>query len=396
MTIGQAIMMVYAILVARHLGPEKYGYYAAGYSIVGLWSFAISFGMDTWFLKNGGIVANPSRVVGEILKTKSFIFIIWAPIVVLIYAIRNQFISSPAFLFICALDIWSDSNLFTIIYGFNVQRNYSAITRVILLSRLGRLGGALVLMFSGIREPEVFAFIRLLFTVLGLITALHICRPSVEGSMLQITVIPLKELMPFVLSEMLVQIYVVADVSLLSILSNPTQVGLYSPASSLISALFIIPNTIYLFLVPAYSKIITRHQYLTKKHVYLPLGGMAVLGILLSVSLGGGGHWFVPVILGDAFKRTSDLLMLLSPILFFKCLQFGLAAIIVAAGLQTYRLIPQFVSSLVNILVNVTLIPNLGALGAVIAYNASELILLLGYTIIVASKTLLSSNKYKL
>ncbi|MEM3594927.1 MAG: polysaccharide biosynthesis C-terminal domain-containing protein, partial [Candidatus Jordarchaeaceae archaeon] len=347
------------------------------------------------FLRNGGIVANPNRVVGEILKAKLFIFIVWAPIVVLIYAIQNKFISS-AFLFVCALDIWSDSNLFTIIYGFNVQRNYSAITKVIFLSRLGRLVGALVLVLYGIRVPEVFALIRLLFTVLGLITALYIYRPFIEGGVLQMTVIPLKELMPFVLSEMLVQIYVVADVSLLSILSNPTQVGLYSPASSLISALFIIPNTIYLFLVPVYSKIIARHQYLTKKHVYLPLGGMAVLGILLSVSLGGGGHWFVPVILCDAFKRTSDLLMLLSPILFFKCLQFGLAAIIVAAGWQTYRLIPQFVSSLVNVLVNVILIPNLGAQGAVIAYNASELILLLGYTIIVASKTLLSSNKYKL
>lgn len=379
-------MMVYGFLLARHLGPQRYGYYTAGYSIMGLWSFTISLGMDTWFLQKGGIVSDPNKIIGEILKTKLFIFAVWAPAFILFYTLQDGPVT-PLFLIICALDIWGDSNLITIIYGLNVRRDYSAITRVLLFSRLGRLGGAIALILSEVRLPEIFALIRLFFTILGLTVALYTYKPSLRGTILQRPWIPFVELAPFLLSEMLVQIYIAADMSLLSILSNSVQVGLYSPASSLISALFVIPNTIYLFLVPIYSKTITQHRCLPGKYVFLPLGGLVTLGALLSSGLIVGSRWFVPIILGNGFGETGNLLILLSPILLFKSLQFGLAAIIVGAGWQKYRIIPQFVSALTNVGINLMMIPLFGAAGAAIAYNISEVVLLVGYAIVVITKT---------
>lgn len=384
-SVAQGIMMLYALVLARHLGPEKYGYYAAGYSLIGLWTFIVGFGMDAWFLQKGSIDPHPEHLAGKILKVKFLIFLVWAPSIILGISLLQKPVITPAFLIICALDIWWDNNFSTIIYGLNIQRRYSTIAVLLLSSRLGRLIGALVLVWQNVNSPLFFAICRLLFTGLGLSIALYVFRPFQKRYFDDQAPIPLKELLPFVLSEMFVQIYVVADVSLLSLLTTPLQVGLYSPASTLLSALFIIPSTIHLSLIPIFSRKISRQNHFFDITIFSPIIGLGALGLFLSFGLGLGGKWIMPYLLGYEFEGTSTLVFLLSPILFFKSLQFGLAAIIVAAGWQKYRLIPQAIAAITNLGLNLFLIPIYGAKGAAFAYNLSELLLLIGYAVLVIS-----------
>lgn len=378
--------MLYALILARHLGPQGYGYYASGYSLIGLWTFILGFGMDTWYLQRGSVERHPEHIAGKILKNKFLIFLIWAPFVLGIYLFRKSSIA-PLFLFICALDIWWDNSFFTIIYGLNIQKRYSKITTLLIFSRLGRLIGALILVWQNIYSPLVFALCRLLFTGISLSVALAIFKPFQRWRLARQVPIHLKELIPFVLSEMFVQIYVVADVSLLSILTSPLEVGLYSPASSVLSALFIIPNTIHLALIPIFSRKISVQRHFFDRTVFISMGGLGMLGLLLTFGVGLGSKWLISPILGGAFEETSNLLLLLSPILFLKSLQYGLAAIIVASGWQKHRLIPQALAATANLGLNLLLIPIYGAKGAALTYNFSELLLLTGYALLVILKT---------
>ena len=91
------------------------------------------------------------------------------------------------------------------------------------------------------------------------------------------------------------------------------------------------------------------------------------------------GGWIVRVLLGQQYLVSSVLLGILSPLLLFKSLGFGLAALLVVVGWQKQRLLPQAVSAAANILLNLWAIPRLGVAGVAMVYVASELILALGY-----------------
>lgn len=381
--LSQAIMIAYSLVLARHLGPELYGYYATGYSLVGLWSFFISAGMDTWFLQRGRDIEQIRRLSGEIIKAKMMIFIIWAS--VLIIAINQINFIALEFIIICVLDIWCDSLLITQIYGLNIQQKYHKVAGIMTASRLSRLLSALVLIGLGARNPTLFALFRFFFTLIGFFIALITLKPKVSLNKIEITKIPYKELLPFGLSEMFAQLYIMADISLLALLAGKIQVGLYSPATNILSALFIIPNSLYLYLLPRFSKKKSFQGQIPDNEIILTIIGFGLVGLILFGGIALSSKWIIPIFLGKAFEQTKQLLLYLSPIIVLKSVQFGLIVIIVSSGLQKFRLIPQFIAAVLNVTMNVILIPYFGAGGAVLAYNVSELVLLLGYGYLVVT-----------
>jgi len=385
-TISQGIMMVYSIILARYLGPEGYGYYATGYSLVGLWSFFISIGMDTWFLQRSRNKQETRALSGEIIKAKMLIFLIWAP--VLVIGLTQVKSITIEFLIICIFDVWGDSLFITLIYGLNIQQNYQKVAGILMVSRLGRLISVFFLMGLGVRDPALFALFRLFFTIIGFFSALIAMKPEIKIKQVEITKIPFRELTPFWLSEMLAQIYIMADVSLISVLAGKVQVGLYSPATNVLSALFIIPNSLYLYILPKFSKKFAVNNKIPEKEINISLIGFGLVGLFLFLGIVLSAEWIIPLVLGSAFIQTTQLLLKLSPIVFLKSLQFGFIAIIVSSKLQKYRLIPQLIAAIINVGLNFILIPKLGAEGAVLAYNLSELTLLVGYgTIVLVYKT---------
>ena len=377
-------MMVYAIVLARYLGPEDYGYYVTGYALVGLWSFIISSGMDTWLLRASKTSEQTKLLSGEILKIKVLILFIWAPF--LIVGINRVSFVASEFIIICVLDIWCDSMLITLIYGLNIQQNYYKVSGILTSSRLGRLISALILIGLGVRNPMLFAVCRLFFTTFGFLMALVSLKPIININKIEGVKISLKELVPFGLSEMFAQIYIMADVSLLALLAGKVQVGLYSPATNILSAMFVIPNSLYLYIVPKFSRKISIQEQIPNKEVVISVIGFGLVGLILFGSIAISAEWIIPIVLGKVFDQTKQFLLQLSPIIVFKSLQFGLIAIIVSSGLQKLRLIPQFISAMINVGMNVILIPKFGAEGAVLVYNISEFFLLVGYGLIVLAQ----------
>lgn len=374
-------MMIYAVVLARYLGPEDYGYYAAGYSLVGLWSFFISAGMDTWFLQKIKNQEQTKILSGEILKFKFLLLFIWGA--VLVFGISRLSFVAEEFIIICVLDIWFDSSLLTLIYSLNIQQNYLKVAGILTISRLGRLISALCLIGLGFRNPILFAMSRMFFTIIGFLIAFDAIKPIINPNQIGFKKIPCKELVPFGLSEMLAQVYIMADVSLLSVLTGQIQVGFYSPATNILSALFVIPNSMYLYLLPRFSKKIAIQNRIPDKEVFITILGFGLVGLMLYGFIAFSAEWLIPIILGKAYVQTKQLLLNLSPIIIFKSLQFGLVTILVSAGLQKFRLLPQLVAAILNVILNLFFIPRMGAGGAVLAYNLSELTLLFGYGFIV-------------
>ena len=255
-TVAQFIMMVYVLILARILGPKELGFFNSAYSLVGISAFFLNLGMDTWLLRKAGLFSDVTILSGKVLRIKAAIGVFWSlALIILAPLIRPDLYTLPMMV-ICSLDTWSDVCFGTEIQALNVQHRMKTITGLVLFSRGGRLLGLLLLYFFGVNSAVIFALVRAVATFAGFVAATYFHRPKWRTGTLISTRTVLTESLPFGLSEFLSLIYTNIDVTILAWMAGTTAVGLYSPASGIIHALFVIPNAMFTVMVPMMTRLV--------------------------------------------------------------------------------------------------------------------------------------------
>jgi O-antigen/teichoic acid export membrane protein len=379
-TLAQGFMIIYAILVARHLKPDGYGLFTATYTTLALSSVLYNWGLDTWLLRQASISNQPYKLLGDVYIIKSFLGLLCGVTLHLGLPFLGKNIFTLPLLTIAIFDVWFDSLFNSEIAMLNALRRNRLASFLLVVSRCARLIIALGLILIGIKSPVTFALGRFSGTFITLIISWFIAPPKIESNPLRRTIEVFITSIPYGVSDMLATIYLQADVSLLAILSGEKRdVGVYAPASSLVNALFIIPAAGFSVMVPYLTSQYQNKASLFKSMSKIMFIGFGILGTALWLGLSLSSNLLVKILLGSEFAITGRLIVILSPILLMKSLNFGCATFLVSTGLQSRRIIPQGLSALANIALNLVLIPLYGVWGVAWAYVASEAILLGGY-----------------
>jgi len=377
--IAQGLMAINAIVIARFLAPEAYGLYVGAYSAVGLSSFLVNWGLDTWILRQGALADDPPALAGSILTIKGVLGVFWGTaLFFLLPALEPNIFLKPLIL-ISTLDVWCDGFFSAELATLNTQKRVSVVSSLLLTSRGGRLLSAISVVGLGAQSPVSFAQARLVATIIALIMASWVLRPKFVAKLIR-PVRAFRESGPFALSDLLATIYLQADVTLLALfLGDRRAVGLYAPASGLVNALFAIPAASYQITLPALMRL-DGQEVRSFRHVVSKMFlGFLALGIFLWLGLWMSGSFLIEHLLGSAYRTTGELLSILSPILLLKSISFAGAALLVAVGWQHYRVIAQVVSAAANVLLNVLVIRHFGIWGVATVYVVSEFILAAGY-----------------
>ena len=199
---------------------------------------------------------------------------------------------------------------------------------------------------------------------------------------LQVVNRAIREIIPYTLSDALVVLYTQADITIVAMTLGKAAVGIYSPASSLMRALFFIPQAVYTVMTPIFSQLVSEKSPMVKKVfananlIFAGIGAALWLGVRLL------GPWFLTFILGQEFSESGQILKILSAILLIKSGSLAMAAMIVAIGYQKQRVLVQAFSAFVNIALNLLVINIYGIKGVAYIYIISELILFIGYFLI--------------
>lgn len=378
-SIAQILMAVNALVLARHLAPEKYGVYVTAYSAAGLFSFMFNWGLDTWLLRQGAISRDPPSILGKVLAIKGGLGVFWVLIVLNLLPRLGHDIFVRSLLLFCALDVWCEGFFSAELALLNALKRVVASSILLSVSRGMRLFSTVFLIVLGIQSPVVFAQARLGATFLSLAIAIFVQIPSCVGiapSLLRTFFAS----MPFALSDLLAAIYLQADVTLLAVLlTNERSVGLYAPAVGLVNALFVIPAAGFTVMVPLLTRLHNDDKHGFVSSVKKMILGYLALGVVLWFGLWVGGRILIEFLLGKAYAISGELLALLSPILFLKSLSFASAAILVAIEWQCHRITVQVLSAFANVSLNLVMISRYGIWGAALVYVVSETILTLGY-----------------
>jgi len=168
-------------------------------------------------------------------------------------------------------------------------------------------------------------------------------------------------------------LYLRIDVVMLGLLNGDAEVGLYFTAARVLEASFIVPHIVMLVIFPLLAKS-NDVQHLLRRTIV----GLGLSGVLAALALAGAGRWVVPQIYGADWARTGDILVLLSlaaPAVF---LGYCLTQALVAKDLQERYLVVALIGLILNIGLNLFLIPQFGGMGAAGATVITEIVVTAG------------------
>ncbi len=385
MFVARVLSAFSVILISRRLGPDTFGQYAASLSIVRLSSIFFTLGLDSWLLRLGG---REQQRVGDFgiasLVLKVVFGVIWLAFVMLLTQVLNPDTFSPVLLFLAALSVWFEE-IARIGWSTFKAALQNKITLVLTVGTEALLVFVTIMLsMLNINNAELYLLGRtIVFLIAGIISTVLMMRTFRSRFYIADAVFALKDTPSFGVSVALATIYGQADVTIIAHWLGKTATGLYSPAISLASALFLIPAAIYSVMLPVLSQsdadsaIKTRHLSLS----------MVKWVILLAILLGGGlaiiAKPLVLLVYGQAYVVSGTILAVLSGVLAFRCINFGLGAVLAAVGWQGRRILVQLISAVLNVALNIAVVQSAGILGVAWVYVSSEIVLAAGYAVLI-------------
>lgn len=375
------IGFVVVTLFARESGPQTFGTYAFALALA---SFVVgvptNFGIGMLGIRR--IARDPAdagKVVGEALAVQA---VIAAASVALLVVFVSLFSTDHELVMLTPLVA-----LYYVAYSMTVDWALQGLQRLraVAVARLaGQVLFGIVTPLILVRGPAGAVRYATVFAAGAIVTAIvafAMVRRLVGPIRVSWAIAPLRDLAkraaPLGFSVIMLQIYWTMDQVLLGLLTNKTEVGQYAAAAKLPAVLsgFV---TIWVSAVyPHASKLFTR----APDTLRLQLGSFTSLGIgaALPVAVGSGivGTALMTALFGPAYGSAGPsftILMIASAIAMVTTNYTSLA---MAAGQERTFAFSVTVASIINVLLNLLLIPFYGPVGAAIATVVAELVVLL-------------------
>lgn len=378
--ITQALMMIYQLMIARWIGADQYGYIAAAYSAASLSAFVFNWGFNEWMMKAGATSNQPEALGGKVISLKFFLGIPWGiALWISLRSIRPElYIGSVIFL--ALVDTWFDSVFGTLLVILVLQQRVKVASRLLAISRITRLMTGAMLILFGIKSIDIVLAVRMSGSLLMLITAFILSRPTFKNNDRASLSRLLQKSSAFNLGELLNLVYMHTDINILSFFGADSElIGNFSIAINLIHAIITLPVGIYNISMPSLARKYQTEKTKFKQEIKNLYIGFGVLSILLGICVAFLSKPIVMVVLGSGYNSSIDLLILMSPLLVFRTFNQANIAYLVSVGAQVKRLVPQAVSLLVKIGLELYVFLTLGTPALIFVAIISEVFLTILY-----------------
>lgn len=383
-SIARVLSAITVFALARQLGVETYGVYVASISLAKLTSVIFSLGLDSWLLRYGSRdKARLSYVIGSSILIKSGIGLLWFIGMFLLSHLLNPTIFPSTLILLSAVAIWMEDLNNTARSAFKATLQNRTTAWVMVGSQLLLLLITLFFIQLGITNPNNYMLGRVItYVIFGGISFFLAWKSF--GIQYQLRSLPrvLQETLPFGISQGLAIIYERADIIIIIYILGEAAAGIYAPAVSLMTTLFLIPLAIYEVTLPIASKSHATDSTTLKKFAFRLFWTSSLLGIVLGLGLLIIAYPLVWLFYGAEFIASADILIILSMVLVFKSISFGVAAFIIAVGWQSKRAVVQAITAVFNIIATYVVVQTYGLIGVAYVYVITEFILTIGYLLL--------------
>ncbi len=372
------LALVVTVWMARYLGPEQFGVFSYALSFVSLFSVLISLGLENIIVRE--VLNHPDedstiitsglmlRCIGGILFISSTMLIIISskPGDVLTQTLVLIFSIGYLFKIFDVLRYWFEAHIKA---KFSAGMEIVAFTISVSLKIVLIVFKAPLIYFAWAVSVEAMVMaVGLLFLWFNRKTSLlnHFKPNWIKARYL------IKEAWPLILAGALYTIYSKIDQIMLGEMIGNQSVGVYAAAVRLSEGWFFIPTVIASSLYPTMinAKNLSRDLYLERTQHLLNL--MAVIGVGAAILIGVLAFPIIDLIFGSEYKTSAMILVVHIWGGVFLAISGISYRYLVAEGLQKYSFYRGLTGLIVNIAMNLWLIPLYGIMGAAIATVASQ------------------------
>jgi O-antigen/teichoic acid export membrane protein len=375
---SMAISFIATAYIARNLGPTNYGELSYAISFVGLFGFLATLGIDQILYRD--IIKFPEKK-NEYIGTALFLRIISAFIAIII-CISTAFIFSPkdvSLLLIFIISLSFIINPFQLLnYEFQAEakaRIPSIISLVIvLILNIIKIiiiflnQGVIYLALAILLEPILYAigFIYFKIKFYGNLMKLKF------NKILAISI--LKDSFPLIFASAFFAIYARIDQVMIKNMINTESVGLYDAAVRISEIWYFIPNIIIISLFPAIvnaRKNSSNLYYKRIKHLFIIILSISILTALFTSIY---SKYLILIIFGSGFIGSLTVLNIYVWSMIGASLSFLSQQVLIAENMSKTISISIFFGMIINVILNIILIPKYGMIGAAMATLISYIV----------------------
>ncbi|WP_324187442.1 flippase [Vibrio hibernica] len=374
MTLGLFV----SVWVARYLGPEQFGLFSYAQSFVALFAAIATLGLDGIVVK---ALVNDQEQKQRILGT-AFTLKLTGAIVVLVLLAASVFLQSDdnqtglLVFIIASATVFQSFNVIDFYFQSTVKSKYvvysnvfslllsSAVKIVLILNEASLVAFAYIILFDSLVLASSFIY----FYSQNKFSIWHWKFDKVVAKSL------LKESWPLILSGLVVSMYMKIDQVMIKSILGSADVGQYAAAVRLSEVWYFIPMVISSSLFPAIlnaKKISKELYYLRIQRLY---DFMAWTAIVITIPMTFLSDWVVHLLYGAQFSQTAGVLMIHVWSAVFVFLGVASSKWFISEGLQRYSFYRSLVGAILNVVINLVLIPQHGIYGAAIATLISQFV----------------------
>lgn len=371
--------LIVGVWVARYLGPEQFGAFNFAIAFVALFGAFASLGLDGIVVRD--IVREPERKY-EILSS-AFILKLCGGCVAFLLSFAAIFIMRPAesqthwlvgiiaagmiFQAFDAIDLWFQSQVkskYTVIAKNSAFVIFALVRVLLILSKSPLTAFAWAALAEIITGAAGLAFFYLRSQSLVSLW----CPKIVTARRL------VKESWPLILSGLAVMIYMRIDQIMLGQMMGNKEVGLYSAALRLSEIWYFIPMAIVSSVMPS----LTQARLESKEKFFLRLqqlfNNLVRIAYVIAIPMTFISTFLVTSLYGHDYSKAGLILAIHIWSAVFVFLGVGMSPWTLNEGMIKYSLIQTVGGAIVNICLNIYLIPRYGATGAATATLISQML----------------------
>lgn len=373
-------LFLLTVVVSRHLGPALFGIFSFLTTVVIAANCFSNLGLDTWMVRE--ITQKPSqakKILSNILGLKFAASLVTILFVFLIFQSSNLPDSTLHLLWILSISLLFNTVSQTLWHYGNCFKQfiYHSVLWASSNALKATLGIILVLLYGNL-EPLIWGVV--IAEAVAMFLSFYIIYQKFGHFSPEFHFLTWKDFLfrssPIAMGMIFSVLYFRLDVVMLQLMTEETVVGWYSAAYKFFEGAVILPHSLMLVMFPTlvdeYHKDFPRF----KNSVLKALTMFSLIGALIALVLWGFSSQIILLIYGNDFSPAIGILDIIAIAVFLFFINFLLSNILITSGREVINTWNLVIATFLNIMLNLTLIPLYGGLGAAWATLICEIFLI--------------------
>lgn len=361
-------LFLLTLVVSRQLGPALFGVFSFLTAVVIAASCFASLGLDTWMVRE--ITKDPERgrhCLSNILGLKVATSLLMIGLIYLIFQSTGLPETTRHLLWVITVSILFNSLSQTLWHYGNCFKQFVYHSVLWASSNVikSTLGITLVFLYQQLK-PLVWGVV--VAEAVTLVISFFVVRKRFGRFAPEFNLAVWKDFLgrsgPIAFGMIFGVLYFRLDIVMLQMMTEEKIVGWYSAAFRLFEATLILPHSFMLVLFPTLVEEYHAGKLRFKKNFQKAVGIFSIFGGGIAA-----GFWFfsdgiITLIYGEKFLPSISVLNILSAAVFLFFMNFLLSNALITSGRDRINAWNLVAATLLNILLNLALIPKYGAEGA--------------------------------